>query len=403
MSTKEYYHVLNPKAFWMVNKTIAYHLKNRDAALYLSYLIGKHDYWQTIGELKKDGSFYVTQDHAENELMLSRYEQRKLDKILKDAGLINIQVKGQAPPRKYFIINIEKIDAIQSIPIVKKFSNGKLKDLVNIKNRDIIYKEESSKEDIENSTSSLKKSYDRKRLNKLNPLIEFWNKLEGATKHKRESKCYLSISNYLNQLQKGTFRKKNTWDDDWISKSTSLKFINLKWTDAMIKKAMTLLAAQAKASGHDQKFKRINLANSLYGFSTHTSRFIDAYSIRKIKKPPTKHAPQATLKQIEIHYDRTYTLIHCLDMPQSIEKKLEITGHIVGIKNEWDKMYSEGLKFNFKIFFNHYIDYLNKMKPKNPIQTYMLGPSNPHYWKQFEIFLRKFNQDKPIKQFGLTA
>lgn len=98
--------ILGPKA-----KIIAYfpviarELNNKNAALLLQQLL----YWQSrVVSLEAEGWFYKTIRELEDELDLSRHEQKTAIHLLIKHDLIEEQIKG-IPPKRYFRVKIDNV------------------------------------------------------------------------------------------------------------------------------------------------------------------------------------------------------------------------------------------------------------------------------------------------------
>lgn len=97
--------LLGQDAFWMINKDLAKKV-GIEAALILSDLISKYEYFEGLGQLKKyDGEsyFYYTTESIKEETTLGRRSQDAGIKILIEKCLIKTLVKG-TPAKKHFTI-----------------------------------------------------------------------------------------------------------------------------------------------------------------------------------------------------------------------------------------------------------------------------------------------------------
>lgn len=149
--------ILGQSSFWMVNKAIAKHLKNNDAALLLSELIDKYDYFKTKNDLI-DGRFYYTSEMIFNNLNISYHQQKSCIKILVNAGFIETKLTG-IPAKLHFKIIENKILSFLNTGIeiiqkqdVKKFetNNNKINNTKekNTKNNNITVVSEIENESI---------------------------------------------------------------------------------------------------------------------------------------------------------------------------------------------------------------------------------------------------------------
>lgn len=98
--------------FITVNKEIVRCLGLEEAVL-LGELAGKYNYWEERNLLDEEGFFFATAEDIEHETGLSAYKQRTAFKNIESKGIIETKFKG-VPPKKYFKINIEKLDSYLS-------------------------------------------------------------------------------------------------------------------------------------------------------------------------------------------------------------------------------------------------------------------------------------------------
>ena len=94
--------VLGQSAFWLVNKSIAIEF-GIEAALLLSDLIDKQTYFEARGELDEEGFFYNTSEDIEKFTTLNYHSQKKVLKLLIEAGFVTTKLKG-VPARLHFKI-----------------------------------------------------------------------------------------------------------------------------------------------------------------------------------------------------------------------------------------------------------------------------------------------------------
>lgn len=107
--------ILSQDAHWLINKAIAKKV-GLTAALLLSDLISKRDYFLKRGELEADGSFFNTANNLEHDLGLTDYGRRDAQKALIDNGYITVEKRGM-PPRNYFTVNDDVILESLSAPV----------------------------------------------------------------------------------------------------------------------------------------------------------------------------------------------------------------------------------------------------------------------------------------------
>lgn len=107
------YDFLGQNAFWSVNKKIA-RKTSVNAALLLSDLISKRQYFIVKHGKSVDEMFYNTVENIKLDTTLSKYQQSKAVKELEDAGFLLTEFKGN--PRKKFFKLLDKsiIDFMQS-------------------------------------------------------------------------------------------------------------------------------------------------------------------------------------------------------------------------------------------------------------------------------------------------
>jgi uncharacterized phage protein (TIGR02220 family) len=99
--------ILSQDAFWIVNKQLA-KKTGLHAALILSDIYTKMEYFKKHGELDDDGFFFNTSENIEEDTTLSYHLQKKAFKILKDEGFIETKLKG-VPAKTYYKVVENKI------------------------------------------------------------------------------------------------------------------------------------------------------------------------------------------------------------------------------------------------------------------------------------------------------
>lgn len=77
-----------------------------EAAILLSYLIGKEDYFAERGKLDPDGFFYRTHEAIEKDIFLSAYKQRDILKQLVKAGVIETRYRD-LPKKLWYRVNYD--------------------------------------------------------------------------------------------------------------------------------------------------------------------------------------------------------------------------------------------------------------------------------------------------------
>lgn len=212
--------ILGQSSFWMVNKAIAKHLNNNDAALLLSELIDKYDYFKTKNELI-DNRFYYTSEMMFNNLNISYHQQKNCIKILVRAGFIETKLMG-IPAKLHFKIIENKILSFLNTGIeeiqkqdVKKFETNNTKSNntkeKNTKNNYITYISEIEKESI----------LMLERFNHFFPESKFTNHLSFLKNYEKWRQIYQPA-----QIEEAIY--KSSLDPFWKDKMTPQIFFRLK-------------------------------------------------------------------------------------------------------------------------------------------------------------------------------
>lgn len=94
--------LISSRGFIAVNKRIA-QMYGLDEAIMLGELASEYEYWEARGEVE-NGYFYSTVENVRDNTTLSEKKQRNAIKTLKDAGIVDVVVKG-LPPKRYFKID----------------------------------------------------------------------------------------------------------------------------------------------------------------------------------------------------------------------------------------------------------------------------------------------------------
>jgi len=137
--------ILGQTAFWVVNKQLA-RAVGLHAALMLADFISKRGYFAARGEAD-DGWFFQTVADIEEQTTLTKYQQSEAKKILKQAGLIDFEMrKVTTGERQYFFVNDSAVVSLLSETsqqgVVKIPAGGWLKNCTENKNKE---KENKSK------------------------------------------------------------------------------------------------------------------------------------------------------------------------------------------------------------------------------------------------------------------
>jgi hypothetical protein len=93
---------LSNESFFQVNKNIMRHLGNANAAIILSSLISKFNYFEKENKLEK-GAFFNTKEMISNDTGLSEESILRAEKLLEDKGYMTTQLKG-LPRKKYYTL-----------------------------------------------------------------------------------------------------------------------------------------------------------------------------------------------------------------------------------------------------------------------------------------------------------
>ena len=96
------YHILGQHAHWNVNKKLA-RLVGLEAALLISDLISKREYFIQNKDITLEDWFFNTQENIEVDTRLTPHQQRKCFEILKNNGFIETQRRG-IPAKQHFKI-----------------------------------------------------------------------------------------------------------------------------------------------------------------------------------------------------------------------------------------------------------------------------------------------------------
>jgi len=113
--------VLSQNAFWLVNKALVKALDgNYSAAILLSDLVQRREYFASRGELAGDGSFYVLSEILEEDLVMGAQMRRRASKDLQEKGFLTILQRQTTIPSKgvqtvnYYLINDEAVVSVLS-------------------------------------------------------------------------------------------------------------------------------------------------------------------------------------------------------------------------------------------------------------------------------------------------
>lgn len=123
-----------------VNKTLIKAIGLEEAVI-LGELCSEYEYWLQENKLTEDGMFYCTSERMEYNTGLSEHQQRKAIQSLKNAGIIDMRLRG-LPATKHFKINEDTLFEIlqTSSEEIKELVPKKLNSSKNIDNKNIIKK-----------------------------------------------------------------------------------------------------------------------------------------------------------------------------------------------------------------------------------------------------------------------
>lgn len=111
-----------------------------NAAIYLSALMWKRDWFINHNKITPQQAFFNTQQDMEETTLLNSYKQTKALKILESFNVVSVKKMGMQA-KNFFTINYEKIDFLLSIP-EEYFNNESVKNLMSsgTKNKQLLIK-----------------------------------------------------------------------------------------------------------------------------------------------------------------------------------------------------------------------------------------------------------------------
>jgi len=95
--------LINGNSWFSINRHIARSI-GLNAAVFLSELIDKYEFFSSSGKLTEDGWFYLTIEDAEERTTLAKDAQRGSIKVLQSLGILQCKQMGM-PSKRYFKIN----------------------------------------------------------------------------------------------------------------------------------------------------------------------------------------------------------------------------------------------------------------------------------------------------------
>lgn len=184
------YSILSQGGFFILNKKLI-KSTSLEAALLLSDLISKREYFRLNGDLEKTGGwFYNSQKNIELDTTLTPYQQRLMINLLKEKGYIDVKLMG-LPAVNYYKINDEEIaknlledDVKILIASSEKISQLEVKEFDINKTTSI--KPQNNINILGNSKYSFEQFWDlyNKKVGDKKKCIAKWNKLTEEQKEK---------------------------------------------------------------------------------------------------------------------------------------------------------------------------------------------------------------------------
>jgi hypothetical protein len=132
--------------YLIIHRGIALHL-GFPAAIWISYMAYKWNYFKENDKLTEDGYFYFTQKDMEEEIGLSPFQQNQAIEEFKKHGIVNVKEMGM-PKKKYYRLDIMKaVKLLEQFPqTLKNFGSRPEKtsgqDLKNLRYNNKEYKKE---------------------------------------------------------------------------------------------------------------------------------------------------------------------------------------------------------------------------------------------------------------------
>jgi hypothetical protein len=114
---------LSSSAFWIVNKRIAQFLGENDAALLLSDLISKREYFRARNELDSEGGFFNTTENIETDLNITKEKRLKYTNLLIAKKFLVVVKKG-LPSKNYYYIQDSNIQEFLTSSDLDSQSSG---------------------------------------------------------------------------------------------------------------------------------------------------------------------------------------------------------------------------------------------------------------------------------------
>ena len=133
MDDKEYteamisnYNTFRTEAYASVNYRLMQEVGPLEALVF-SVLFSKEHYHRVKKDLTEDGFFFETVDHMEQKINLSVYKQTTCIKTLIEANLLEMEVRGQDPPKRHFKIRHDVLNSVLK-SIFKEIKNQVIPD-----------------------------------------------------------------------------------------------------------------------------------------------------------------------------------------------------------------------------------------------------------------------------------
>lgn len=207
---------LKQDSYWQLNKALCREI-GFEAALLMSDLVSKFEYFEKKNLLTDDGFFYNTTQNICEDLGFSKYMAENSIKVLKSEGLIDVCVMG-LPAKKHFRINFSAlISKISQLTDEQSTSRPTVSQLVSSKSVTNNNKENKNKE-ISLNINAETSSADVKDL--------FGNevKVANGVKPKQAKKKKVSTANPAHQMIKKFWYEEFSKGERWNSGSGT--FIN---------------------------------------------------------------------------------------------------------------------------------------------------------------------------------
>lgn len=167
---------------------------------FISNLIDKLEYFSGKEDLQEDGSFFLTHSDQTTQLSMSDHEIRRCKKYFKEVGVLETYMK-HIPPKEYYRINMNRMFDMYLRNIPQKYGG------MDIKNSEDYIRRPNNNETKSFPTESSGPAGPVEKLDDgFLSIVNFWNELPKATKHKIDtppSKTLLRAAKYVSNLVDG--------------------------------------------------------------------------------------------------------------------------------------------------------------------------------------------------------